>query len=129
MKFIKDNIVVISSSLALFFVIILLLIVPDNNQKYDLFVEDVIPSYINVVYTNAGFASKNLIIRTNEIVFRNHSEYPIILKSDLDDFRNGLRLEVNGDYYYEFEEIGEYRFQEQKTGVDLKILVKNINNE
>jgi hypothetical protein len=86
-------------------------------------------TYINVVYTNGGFNPDNLIINTNEIVFRNLAEYSIIITSDFGDFIEGVRLNEGESYYLELEGIAEYYFQEQKSGFELVVNVKSLNNE
>lgn len=102
----------------------------DSNDKFDLELEEgVVPEYINVIYTNGGFQSSNLIINENEVVFRNFAEYPIVLGADFDEFTEGVRLEEGEIHHYEFESTGEYHFEEQKSGLKLKITVKNIDDE
>jgi phage regulator Rha-like protein len=57
------------------------------------------------------------------------AEYSIIITSDFGDFVEGVRLNEGESYYLELEGIAEYYFQEQKSGFELVVNVKSLNNE
>ena len=102
----------------------------EQQKNIDLIVPNgVIPDYINVFYTNGGFHTSNLKINKQKIVFRNMSDYAIILKEVSDNFWEGTRVESGSHFLYEFEGEGSYIIEEQKSGLKLDVSINNIDYE